>query len=199
MLVKVSKYPNSTLFSDLDEKGKGQRKKKPSKRFDYPIDASKDYALLKKEKREQPILPPIPKIASTAQTPAMHLKKNKENALQRQSSVLPISENSPLTMINSKEVYVSNVRMKKARFSCKEKPMQHLPLVENRSKSITEAFPQVSPKRIGCKMQPKATHKCAYANDDGEVTLESLADAVCFLSSMLAFYMFYLIYLFSIA
>jgi len=88
-------------------------------------------------------------------------------------------------------------QMKKVRFSCKGKPMQHLPLVENRSEPITEAFSQVSQvfsKRIGCKMQPKATHKCAYANDDGKVTLESLADAVCFLSSMLAFYMFHLIY-----
>jgi len=53
MLVKVSKYPNSALFSDLEEKGKGQRKKMPSKRFDYPIDASENYALLKKEKGEQ--------------------------------------------------------------------------------------------------------------------------------------------------
>jgi len=156
MLVKVSKYPNSTLFSDLDEKGKGQRKKKPSKRFDYPIDASKDYALLKKEKRKQPILPPILKMASTAQTPAMHLKKNKENAPQRQSSVLPILENSPLTMVNSKEVYVSNVPMKKARFSCKGKPVQHLPLVKNCP--ITEAISQVSQvssKRIGCKINQK--------------------------------------------
>jgi len=105
MLVKVSKYPNSTLFSDLDEKGKDQRKKKPSKRFDYPIDASKDYALLKKEKREQSILPPIPKMASTAQTPAMHLKKNKENAPQRQSSVLPISENSLWLIQRRSQIY----------------------------------------------------------------------------------------------
>jgi len=89
-------------------------------------------------------------------------------------------------MVNSKEV--SNIPMKKARFSCKGKPMQHLPLVKNRSEPITEAFSQVSSKRIGCKMQPKATHKCTYANDGGKVTLESLADAVCFLSSMLAFY-----------
>jgi len=68
MLVKVSKYPNSTLFSyGLKRKRKGSKKKKPSKRFD-PIDASKDYALLKKEKRKQPILLPIPKMASTTQT-----------------------------------------------------------------------------------------------------------------------------------
>jgi len=137
-------------------------------------------------------------MASAAQTPAMHLKKNKDNVPQRQSSVLSISENS-LTMVNSKEVYVSNVSMKKARFSCKEKPMQHNSLVENRSEPITETFSQVSQvssKRIGCKMQPKATHKCAYAND-GNVMLESLADAVCFLSSMLAFYVLLNLFVFN--
>jgi len=153
---------------------------------------------LKKEKREQSVLPPIPKMASAAQTPTMHLKKNKVNAPQRQSSVLSISENS-LTMVNSKEVYVSNIPMKKARFSCKEKAMQHLPLVENCSEPITEPFSQisqVSSKRIGCKMQPKATHKCAYANDS-KVTLESLADAVCFLSSMLAFYVSFNLFVFN--
>jgi len=30
---------------------------------------------LKKEKRKQPVLPPIPKMALAAQTPSMHLKK----------------------------------------------------------------------------------------------------------------------------
>lgn len=32
MLVKVSKNPNSNIHSDLDEKEKGKRMKKPNKR-----------------------------------------------------------------------------------------------------------------------------------------------------------------------
>lgn len=37
----------------------------------------------------------------------------------------------------------------------------------------------------GCKMPSRMMHKCAYGSD-GKITLESLADAVCFLSSKLS-------------
>lgn len=49
MLVKVSKNPNSTLHSDVEEKGKGRKKKKPNKRFDNFIDDTEDYAVMKKK------------------------------------------------------------------------------------------------------------------------------------------------------
>lgn len=34
LLVKITKNPNAILYSDLEEKGKGKRMKKPNKYFD---------------------------------------------------------------------------------------------------------------------------------------------------------------------
>jgi len=104
---------------------------------------------------------------------------------------------SPLTMVNSKEVYVSYVLIKKVRYSYKGKPMQHLPLVKNRSEAIfffillkllLKFLKFLQNEYVRCNQKRRINVR---ANDDGEFTLESLTDAVCFLGSILAFYMFH--------
>lgn len=188
MLIKVSKNPNSTLLSDVEEKGKGRRKKKPNKRFHDFIDDTEDY-VVEMRKKAQPVVPPIPKLASAANMPAFHVHKNKDNEFPKESNTdLPISKHGVLN-VNSKNAF--HVPTKNTRLPCKEKITQQLPFVENRQEPVTTISPasinkeNIGHNRKGCKMQSKATHKCAYTCD-GEVTLQSLADAICFLGNQLS-------------
>lgn len=92
------------------------------------------------------------------------------------------------------------VPTKNARLPCKEKITQQLPFVENRREPVTTISPASTDtqnidyihNKKGCKMRRNGTHKCAYTSD-GEVTLQSLANAVCFLGGMLTFYQFNLL------
>lgn len=58
MLVKIAKNPNATLCSDVEEKGKGKRLKKPIKYFD---DSDKENNV-EKRWNAQSMLPPVPKL-----------------------------------------------------------------------------------------------------------------------------------------
>lgn len=61
MLVKISKNPNATLYSDIEERGKGKRLKKPIKHFD---DSNKENNI--KTKRNIQSIPPFPKLANVS-------------------------------------------------------------------------------------------------------------------------------------
>lgn len=61
MLIKISKNPNVPLYLDLEEKGKGKRLKKVSKKM---IDSDEENSQNKKIRKEKK-LPPIPKLATT--------------------------------------------------------------------------------------------------------------------------------------
>ncbi|XP_077272829.1 uncharacterized protein LOC143903250 [Temnothorax americanus] len=64
MLVKVSKNPNATLYSDFEEKGKGKRLRKPIKYFDDNSDNDKENNNTKG--RNIQLIPPLPKLANAS-------------------------------------------------------------------------------------------------------------------------------------
>ncbi|XP_011883633.1 PREDICTED: uncharacterized protein LOC105570796 [Vollenhovia emeryi] len=72
VLVKIAKNPNATLYSDLEEKGKGKRKKRPTKYFDKD-DSDKDHFDKEnnheKRQKKQSTVPPFPKLNITKSVP----------------------------------------------------------------------------------------------------------------------------------
>lgn len=66
MLLKISKNPNATLYSDVEEWGKGKRIKKPVKHFD---DSDKEANITKERKVQSTtskMLPPLPKLTNVS-------------------------------------------------------------------------------------------------------------------------------------
>lgn len=66
MLVKIAKNPNAVLYSDVEEKGKGKRLKRPIKYFDD--DANKENKLEKKRSTMLSALLPIPKLTNVSKS-----------------------------------------------------------------------------------------------------------------------------------
>lgn len=163
MLVKVSRDPNSTLHSDIEEKGKGKRIKKPKKQYDAEIIETNIL-----DKGRLSILPPIPKFTPVTNTSSLHLNENKENQLH-----LSKHAKKPLT-----DRQLSNIKD-----SSKEDNINY---TNKRTRDMEEFYIN---KKV-CKMNPKV-HTCAYASD-GTVSLQSIANSICSLSSMLILSLLYL-------
>ncbi|XP_067206932.1 uncharacterized protein [Linepithema humile] len=206
MLVKVSKNPNLNIHSDLDEKGKGKRMKKPNKRFDdfaniADVTTDADCTLEKKQKNTN-ILLTYPKLIPSI--PELDFNQNKENQRpKRSNSVLP--KHDKLKMINLKETdVVKQLSLSKETYflshvSNNDKVRQ-LQCIESRPDSLNRPMEIIThlshtadhrnrnapySNHQGSKMPSKMMHKCAYGSD-GKITLESLADAVCFFNNELS-------------
>lgn len=142
-----------------------KRKRKKKKKPKKQFDAE----IIEKNKLDerQSSIPPIPKFTSVTNISPLHLNENKENSLHLcKHSKKPLTDRQ---FDNIKEDNVYNM---------------------NKKGRNIEEFSSIKKKGL-CKMNPKAVHKCAYGSD-GTVSLESIADAICFLSSMLIFYLHYL-------
>lgn len=175
ILIKISKYPNSTLYSDLEEKGKGKRIKKLKKRFNDDTDDIIEENKFDK-KQSNVVLPPIPKLSVTNKEKEL-LNLNK----RADTSHLPF---------NSVSLYCARKKAKLHLSEYYEKPLT-VGQFDNAKKDDNIECSSINCEKGLCKIKSKALHKCAYASD-GTVSLESIADAICFLSSMLIFYLFYL-------
>ncbi|XP_024893541.1 uncharacterized protein LOC112468549 [Temnothorax curvispinosus] len=64
MLVKFSKNPNATLYSDFEEKGKRKRLREPIKYFDDKSD--NDKKKINTKRRNIQSIPPLPKLANAS-------------------------------------------------------------------------------------------------------------------------------------
>lgn len=212
MLVKISKHPNSMLYSDVEEKGKGKRLKTRNKWFDDPIDATEESKW--ERKQSNAVLPPIPKFTSVANISTLRIPENRENKVAKLSNTkLSVSKHNELKTIESKTVDISHLSTNNARLYGAEQKnslhsLKHKKAMTNMLQSDIAKenninysnkeccnIKDISSINNGCKMNPKAIHKCAYALN-GTASLESIADAVCFLSSMFTFYLFNLFCLF---
>lgn len=182
MLVKIEKNPSATLYSDIEEKGKGKRLKKPIKYFD-----ESDKENLKKRFKVQSTLPPIPKLMSKSAHPSQPLPDKVNEKVKRQT--LPLDTNEQRSVFVSHRINVPyEIPKNKNHKECKGiKPSQESSrLLTEMHKSSTIASEKRSHENFslsGCKIHSKMNHKCAYTSE--EVTLESVADAICYLNGML--------------
>lgn len=172
MLVKVSKNPNATLYSDIEEKGKGKRFKKPIKYFE-----ESDKENLIEERCKVQMLPSIPKLTNVSKSARQPLP---DKTVKRQT----------LSCIN-KQQYSKSVPHEIKKYThksykeCKRiQESSHLLTEMPKSTFIIASENNEKNFLSGCKIDSKMNHKCAY-NSEGEVTLESLADAICYLNGML--------------
>ncbi|XP_039313293.1 uncharacterized protein LOC113003753 isoform X2 [Solenopsis invicta] len=116
------------------------------------------------------MLPPIPKLNESKSTRPLCNKMDKMDI------------NVSHEILQNKNTECRNIGIK----LLKDNTEKH------KSKSATTALEEIySLKKFssakGCKMKSKTNHKCAYSSD-GEVTLESLADAICHLNAEILSY-----------
>ncbi|XP_011698265.1 PREDICTED: uncharacterized protein LOC105456142, partial [Wasmannia auropunctata] len=160
MLVKLSKNPNASLHSDFEEKGKGKRVKKINMRF---VDSDKENNVRKK--KQQNMLPPVPKLSDFSQT-----SHDKVDATMNWPS-----EHGASSDLNNLPPWPNS--------SSRTKPIKdNFPIKERTLKPETsKAEKAVTSSNKGCKIRSNI-HKCAYV-EGGEVTLQSVADVLCYLSA----------------
>lgn len=183
MLVKIEKNPSATLYSDIEEKGKGKGKhlKKPVKYFES------DKENLKKRFKVQSTLPPIPKLMSKSAHPSQPLSDKVNEKVKRQT--LSLDTNEQRSVFISHRINVPyEIPKNKNHKECKGiKPSQESSrLLTEMHKSSTIVSEKRSHEKFSlsrCKIHSKMNHKCAYTSE--EVTLESVADAICYLNNML--------------
>ncbi|XP_071574735.1 uncharacterized protein [Temnothorax nylanderi] len=161
MLIKIAKYPNAKVYLDMEEKGKGKRLKKPIKHFESDKENF--------EKRRK-LIPPIPKLSSKSRTNRPLSDTDKVEKME--INVREISKNK------DDDIHCEEVKLSKESSFCtevrKSKPNTAT------SEGICNS-PKFSLSAKGCKIHKKS-HRCAYTSE-GEVTLESVADAVCYLNA----------------
>lgn len=191
MLIKILKNPNAKLHSDIKEKGKGKRLKRPSKHFD---ESYKENQPVKKRRRHvhQSMLPPlpsIPKITSMCNlSQANQLLSDKMDKVITYKSkctdeVRSSLDNSQQELLSS---YVNETPSTSYMAFKKRKVSEEDSSLTGRHQSTSSSSKCHSGKMSssGCKIQSKENHNCCYTSE-GTVTLESLADAICHLSGML--------------
>lgn len=167
MLIKLTKNPNASLHSDLEEKGKGKRLKKTTNRF---VDDSEKENTHKKYNRKEQTLPPIPKLS---------LPDSKNASIDNQSYKRQVLFSSLITTKNNGVSQEPNSKEKKsANESITEQPASKFTKTNLRIDRNEETV-----KKEGCKIPLNIKHKCAYT-EDGEATLHSVADAICYLNGM---------------
>ncbi|XP_036145344.1 uncharacterized protein LOC105828494 isoform X2 [Monomorium pharaonis] len=184
MLVKLSKNLNATLYSDIEEKGKGKRMKKQIKHFDNSNKENKP----KKRRNEQLMLPPFPQLMNvnklSHQSLPNKIDKMKKSFMDKAST----SKNIQKPISVSHKINVSN--------EIGEIPENNNYMTHQEVKSVKESFSMEMPKSksaaITSEENPEefsltstkcsANHqKCAYTSK-GKVTLESIAQAICHLN-----------------
>lgn len=161
MLVRLCKNPNASLHSDIEEKGKGKRIKKTNKRF---AESDKENNIRKKNQ----MLSLVPKLSDFSQR--NHELVNKDATIDESSERRALSPlNNLLSRSNSSHI----------------KPTKDLVLIEKQtSKPVgtIKGEEAITSDSKGCKV--RNIHKCAYT-EEGEVTLQTLANALCHMNSML--------------
>lgn len=195
MLVKLSKNPNATLHSDIEERGKGKRMKKPIKHFDNSDKENNP----QKEQNVQLMLPPLPQLrnASKSNLPLSNQPlRDKVGTMTKESfidKVLSSNNNVQQPIFVAHENNVSRKILKN-----KDTVYKGINLVKesscfmemHKSKSAANtseeiySSQEVSLNAAGCKICSKNQQECAYTSK-GEVTLESLANAICNLNGKL--------------
>ncbi|KYN50248.1 hypothetical protein ALC62_06309, partial [Cyphomyrmex costatus] len=164
MLIKIAKNPNATLHSDIEEKGKGKRLKKPIKYFD---DSDKEN--LKKRRDIQSMLPPIPKLD-------MSKSARTSQALYHKMDKTDINE------ISKKKNYSECKGVKPKNNSCLEMHKLKSATIISEQSCQEDVNLSICLSSKGCKILPKINHKCAYTSK-GKITMVSLADAICYLNA----------------
>lgn len=205
MLFKISKNRNATLYSDIEERGKGKRVKKSVKHFD---DSDKEADVMKERKVQSTtskMLPPLPKLTNVSKpewrnnllfdpvdkiersyvdTASSSIDNNEERHISVSHDINVLREIAK----NQKQKTTKNTILKnKDDMGCKEVASSERSFsMETYKSESTEISSEVcSSKRTlsvnGCKTSSKIHKKCSYTVQ-GEVTLESLADAICHLN-----------------
>lgn len=190
MLVKLSKNPNATLYSDIEEKGKGKRMKKPVKHFD---DSEKENNPKKERNIQLPLLSQLTnakKSSQSSQPLPNKVDKIKKSFIDKVSS----SHNNLQKLISdAHEINVSAEISKNKDYTVYKgvKPKENsISMGKYKSKPATITSGRVcssqafSSNPTGCKICSMNEQKCAYT-PKGEVTLESLANAICYLNGKL--------------
>lgn len=192
-LIKISKNPNAKLYSDIEEKGKGKRLKKPNKHFN---ESDKENQSVKKRRRHvQSMLPPLPSIPKI--TNMCNLSQANQLLPEKMDKVIACTskctdevcsslDNSEQELLSSYDVNEtpskSYMASKKIKFSQEDSS-----LTETHQSTFNSSERICHSGKIssnGCKIQSKLNHNCCYTSE-GKVTLESLADAICHFSGML--------------
>lgn len=195
LLVKITKNPNAILYSE--EKGKGKRMKKPNKYFD-DFDKENDFD----QKNKQSTLPPLPKLTNVNKSVrvSQSLSDKKSKRLKTDKVISSFDNNKQQSNVISHEKHFSyemklqdqhDIEYEDVK-SLKENPIS-TETRKSKSAIISEEIhnPQkYSSSSKQCKL--RKDHKCTYISE-GKVTLESLADAVCYLNGMLKIFNYILI------
>lgn len=188
MLVKLSKNPNATLHSDMEEKGKGKRRKRPVKHFDNSD--KENYS--KKERNEQSMLPPFPQLTNankSSQSSQPLLDEIMNQSLVNQASSSSYVQ-KPIFVAREKNVFRETLKSKDYKVHKGIKPVKESSVEIHMSKNITNtsegicSSQEVFLSAAKCEKCSKNQQKCAYGSN-GEVTLKTLADAICYLNGKL--------------
>ncbi|XP_067211579.1 uncharacterized protein [Linepithema humile] len=191
MLVKIAKNPNATLYSDMEEKGKGKRLKRANIKYFDDLEENNEERNkennFEKKRNMQLMLPPLPKLKKpTRESQPLSDKMNKKvKQLCRDKASSSLDNNEQLPSVVSDEINIPHTvpenksyMERKGLKLLKERSFvteMHKPTSATiASEEICKFVDQIS----GCKIRSKINHKCAYTLE-GTVTLESLADAIC--------------------
>lgn len=185
MLVKLSKNPNATLYSDIEEKGKGKRMKKPIKHFD----SNKE-----NNPKQRRMLPPLPQLTyanksshSSQPLPGKvdKIKRpfvdNAEPSKKHVKKSISVSEEINVSReISKNKDYRTYKEVSPIKESSMEMHKSKSAAVSSEKKCSSEEFSSSS----GCKICPINQQKCAYTSRE-EVTMESLAHTIYHLNGKL--------------
>ncbi|XP_067213604.1 uncharacterized protein [Linepithema humile] len=175
MLVKIDKNPNAALHSDLEEKGKGKRLKKTTQRF-----VGSHNKNVQKKQITQTMLPPIPKLGNISKPEqASRSLSNIKDVTNNQYSLLDNAQQPNCSSCD--EISIDDKGTKGLKPAKEDSLVTKMPTSNRATNKPGVYSAEHFSKIIGCKIPSKINHKCAYI-EGGVATLESLADAICYLN-----------------
>lgn len=178
MLVKIIKNPKAKLYSDIEEKGKGKRQKKPIKRFD---DSEKENIKKRRHHVQSTTnlakLQPIPKFIdisnSRANQPLSDEKKNPKSSSIDEVHLLDINGNGNIKLQQSTKIpYESTVSSSGCKIESKTHKCSYTPEGKVTLESLADAICQFNADMLSYKFILRKTDKNVESFLETQATME---------------------------